>query len=279
MVLSPCVSSPAQKNFLWRAANGKSTIYLLGSIHFMKPESYPLNPVITDAFNLCDSLAVEADINNVSGHIIQKVRATGFYQPPDSIENHISRETYGYILTESARLGYPLAALKTIRPWLLGVTLSSIVLVRSGYTPDYGLDKYFLNQAAGKKKIIELESLDYQVDLLANLPDAEQEAFLLHTIKELQFLVDKVDDFIVAWKTGDSAAIESMVGNSVGNDNNLKKIYRKIMTDRNRTMANKIAGYLNSGERVFVVVGAGHMVGSDGIVELLKKAGFIVEQL
>ncbi|MEN6617548.1 MAG: TraB/GumN family protein [Syntrophorhabdus sp.] len=275
----PRVSFAAEKHFLWRVENGASRIYLLGSIHFMKPESYPLDPAITAVFDTCDSLAVEADINNVPGSIIQKLRSTGFYTPPDSIANHVSPETYGYIQTESARLGFPVAAIASQRPWLLGITLSSVVLIRSGYIPDYGLDRYFLNQAAGKKNIFELESLDYQIDLLANLPDREQEAFLLYTIKDLTSLVRQVDVILTAWRTGDAAAIESMLGNSVENDDNIKKVYRKTMTDRNGNMAKKIAGYLNSGKRVFVVVGAGHMVGHDGIIELLKKAGFIVEQL
>ncbi|MHB8109267.1 MAG: TraB/GumN family protein [Syntrophorhabdaceae bacterium] len=279
VLLFPRISLAAEKHFLWRATSGDLSIYLLGSIHFMKPRIYPLSPVITDAFDKCDALAVEADINSVSGNILQKIRTIGFYQPPDSIVNHISRQTYGYIRTEVSRLGFPLAAINSQKPWLLGITLSSIELIRSGYNPDYGIDRYFLTAAAGKKKIIELESLEYQIDLLANLPDEEQESFLLCTVKDLKSLVEQVDSITAAWQNGDAAALASMLEKSVEDDDNLKKIYKKIMTDRNRNMAEKIVGYLTNGQRVFIVVGAGHMVGNEGILELLNERGFKVEQL
>jgi len=155
--------------------------------------------------------------------------------------------------------------------------LSSIELMRAGYNPHFGIDKYFLTRASGKKKVVELESLDYQIDLLAGLPDREQEDFLLFAIKDLRSLVEQVDTIMTAWTTGDSTAMAGILERSVANDNRLKAIYKKIMTDRNRNMTKKIASYLRSGGCVFVVVGAGHLVGQLGIVELLRKEGFTVE--
>ncbi len=269
----------AQKHFLWQARTDTATVYLLGSIHFMKKEAYPLSRVIEDAFDRSDTIAVEADINSIGKRTLERLRLAGIYQEDDSIARHLSPETYAYVTREAARIGFPAASLNRQKPWFLAMTLSSIELMRAGYNPHFGIDKYFLTRASGKKKIVELESLDYQIDLLAGLPDREQEDFLLFAIKDLRSLVEQIDTIITAWTAGDSEAIAGILEKSVADDSRLKAIYKKIMTDRNGNMTKKIASHLRSGGCVFVVVGAGHLVGELGIVELLRKEGFTVEQL
>jgi len=278
-LLSPQVSRAVERHFLWRATGDASTVYLLGSIHFMKKDAYPLSKVIEEAFDRCDTLAVEADINNVGPGTLQMLRRAGFYEPDDSLANHISRQTYTYVTEESARLGFPAIVLNRQKPWFLGITMSSMELMRSGYDPNYGIDKYFLTRASGQKKIVELESIEYQISLLAGLPDGEQESFLLYAIKDLKSVGEQVDALMAAWGTGDSDRIASILTKSIENDDRLKMVYKKIMTDRNRNMAKKISMYLKSRNRVFVVIGAGHMVGDEGIIELLKREGYRVDQL
>ena len=278
-LVAPEAGRAAEKHFLWRATANTSTVYLLGSVHFMKKDAYPLAKVIEEAFDRCETLAVEADINNVGPGTFQMLRRAGFYEPNDSIGDHVSRQTYAYVTEEAARLGLPAIAFNRQKPWFLGITMSSLEMMRSGYDPNYGIDKYFLTRASGQKKIVELESIEYQISLLADLPDGEQESFLLYTVKDLRSLGGQVDALMTAWGTGDSDRMISILTRSIENDANLKKVYKKIMTDRNRNMAKKISTYLRSGGRVFVVVGAGHMVGDEGIIELLKKEGYRVDQL
>lgn len=268
-----------QKHFLWQVRTATATVYLMGSVHFMKKDAYPLSKVIEDAFDRSDTLAVEADINSIGKGTLEKLRLKGFYQGEDSIANHVSRETYDYITGEAARLGFPITSLIRQKPWLLGMTMSAIELMKAGYNPHYGIDKYFLTKASGIKKVVELESIDYQIDLLAGLPDQEQEHFLIYALKDLASLARQVDALMTAWATGDAARIVSIMEESVAADGRLKVVHEKILTDRNRNMAKKIAFYLNSKGTVFVVVGAGHLVGDLGIVELLRKEGHHVEQL
>ncbi len=267
------------KNFLWRARTGSATVYLLGSVHFMKKDAYPLCSVIEDAFAGSGTLAVEADINNIGKTTMERLRETGFYHGDDSISRHISPETYAYVRQEAERLGFPIASIDRQRPWLLGMMMSSMELMKAGYNPHYGIDKYFLTKAAGKKKILELESIDYQINLLAGLPDEEQEHFLIYAIKDLQTLIAQMDIVMEAWRSGNAGRVSSIMERSIAGDERLRAIHKKIMTDRNRNMTRKIVSYLGSHGTVFVVVGAGHLVGDAGIVELLRKQGYTVEQL
>jgi len=94
-----------EKHFLWQVRTPTATVYLLGSVHLMKKEAYPLSPVIEDAFARSDTVAVEANINDIGEETLARLRDRGFYGENDSIANHVSRDTYAYITAEAARLG------------------------------------------------------------------------------------------------------------------------------------------------------------------------------
>jgi uncharacterized protein YbaP (TraB family) len=151
--------------------------------------------------------------------------------------------------------------------------------MKAGYDPNYGMDKYFLSKAAGTKKILELESLDYQIDLLSSLNDDEQELFLLYTLKDLKILTQEVDKLVEAWQSGAAESMEKTVTKSFTEDRRFSGIYDKLIHKRNRNMALKIEGFLKTNGTCFVVVGAAHLLGDRGIVQLLKGRGYSVERL
>ncbi len=272
-------SSYAEKNFLWRVQSERSTVYMLGSIHLLKKDVYPLNGTIESAFEKSDLLAVEADINDISRLDVQKLISNAFYSGGDTLEKHVSRDTFDAVKEQTERLGLPVEIIYNQKPWFLGLTLESLELMKSGYDPEYGIDKYFLSKAAGKKAILELESLDYQIDLLSGLDDTEQELFLLYTLKDLKILVQEVDKLVDAWKSGSAESVESTISKSFSEDRRFYPIYEKLIYKRNRNMTIKIAGYLRTKGTYFVVVGAAHLLGDRGIIQLLKEKGYTAEQL
>jgi uncharacterized protein YbaP (TraB family) len=265
-----------RKVFLWKAQSITTTVYILGSIHFMKKDIYPLNEKIEDAFSRSDVLAVEANINDVSNLSIQRLMENAFYQGDDTLEKHVSAETYELVKKEFAGSGIPLELIDKQKPWLLALTLTSIKLVQSGFDPSHGIDVHFLSKAEGGKKIVELESVDYQINLLSGFSDKEQEIYLLNTLKELKTLGQEVNELIPAWKSGDVKALESIL--TKGEDKNTTFINEKFIYERNRGMASKIEDFLKTGGTYFVVVGAGHLVGDKGVIETLKRKGYSVEQ-
>ncbi|MCX5846179.1 MAG: TraB/GumN family protein [Deltaproteobacteria bacterium] len=271
--------SYAEKSFLWRVQSKRSTVYILGSIHLLKKDIYPLSRTIENAFEKSDVLAVEADINDIGRLNIQKLMESAFYSGNDTLEKHVSRSTFDTIKEQTERLGLPVEFVYNQKPWFLGLTLSSVELMKAGYDPNYGMDKYFLSKAAGTKKILELESLDYQIDLLSGLNDDEQELFLLYTLKDLKILTQEVDNLVEAWQAGAVESMERTVTKSFTEDRRFSGIYDKLIYKRNRNMALKIEGFLKTNGNYFVVVGAAHLLGDRGIVQLLKGRGYSVEQL
>jgi hypothetical protein len=165
------------------------------------------------------------------------------------------------------------------KPWFLALSLQAMELMRLGYDPQYGVDYYFLKKAQGKKRILELESLDEQLGLLSGFSDNEQEQFLLYTLKTLNSMGGQVEALVRAWISGDAQAMESILADADMRDASIAPIFGKLFEERNHRMTSKIDGYLNSNGSYFVIVGAGHLVGKRGIIELLKSNGYVVEQL
>ena len=278
-ILIPNPRSQSRKNFLWKVQSKTNTVYMMGSIHFLKKEMYPLNERIEKAFDQSDVLVVEANLNEVGKVDMQKFIRVALYPEKDSLEKHLSAETYEWVKKELPEFGLPLEVANKQKPWFLAMTLVSIEILKLGFDPNYGIDKHFLSKATGKKKILELESIDTQIDLFSNLSEKEQELYLLSTLKDLKVAEQEVNKLIQALALGETTSMESIIMRKVKEDPRLSIIYEKLLYERNRNMVAKIEDYLKGMETYFVVVGAGHLVGNKGIIELLKGKGFLVEQL
>jgi uncharacterized protein YbaP (TraB family) len=277
-LVAPGTVFPAEKNFIWKVRSKTATVYLLGSIHYMKKDAYPLHIVIEDAFSRSNVLAVEANVTDPDKLYFSKFIESVFYPGEDTLANHVSRATYELVTKEFDKYGLPAEILAKEKPWFLALTLTALELLKSGFEPQYGIDMHFLSKA-GQKRIVEMESLEQQMDLLSKFSDPEQEAFLVHTIKELDTLGRESDSLLQAWKAGDANALESIMAKGYLEDRGMASVYEKLIYTRNRSMAAKVEELLQSKDTCFVVVGAGHMVGKRGIVELLRAKGYAVEQM
>lgn len=273
--------SQNNKNFLWKATSGTNTVYILGSLHFMKKEAYPLARKIEDAFDASDVVVVEANINDIARVDVQKLIDTAFYTGDDTLENHVSAETYSLVKKQYEKLGIPLWLVSRQKPWFLALTITSFELAKLGFDPNYGIEMHFTSKALPKKRIEELESFEYQINLLSGFSDREQEMFLLETLKDVQAYEAEAeaDVLLRAWQTGDMKRLESIMMKNGSDEGSLSQVYEKLMYQRNRNMTSKIEGYLKKRETSFVIVGAGHLVGDRGIIESLKSKGYTIEQL
>lgn len=268
-----------RKHFLWKAESKTTTLYLLGSLHFLKEENYPLPQEIEAAFDASAVLAVEANINDVGGIDITKLMESAFYTGTDTLEKHLSRETYETVRKRLEGSGMPPELIARQKPWFLALTLTSLELAKMGFDPAYGIDKHFLSRAQGKKKIIELESIDYQINLLSGFSDREQELFLSSTLKDLDLIRSEAGILVKAWENGDVKEMEALLSKSATNDKGLSSISHKLLDERNAKMCARIEEFLKTKESYIVVVGAAHLIGKKGIVEMLRRKGYPVKQL
>jgi len=276
--LSQGHASGHQKSFLWKVGSKSASVYILGSLHALKGEMYPLPEEMEDAFSKSDVLVVEANINDLPPEGILGMLEGALYTGNEGLEGHLSKETYEIAKTRLSRFGMPIEFFDKSKPWFLALMITALEMQRLGFDPEYGIDNHFLKKAAGGKRIIELESVTYQMNLLSALSERDQESFLLYSLKDLDILAREMDTLTKVWNAGDADALESIVAKGAQENPRIIPIYEKLVYERNTTMASRIEGFVKAGGRYFVVVGAGHLVGKKGIIELLKRKGYSVEQ-
>lgn len=278
-LISVNISIAQTKGVFYEIKSPSTTIYILGSIHFGNEKIYPLQDEIERAFEKSDFLVVEADILNLSSLVkVQKaINSKGMYPEGDSIKNHISPETYK--LLEEYYSPQVLKTLERYKPWVFAFLIapSDIEL-----DPKLGIDFYFLNKAKVlKKQIIELEGVDYQLDLFAEFPEDLMENYLklslLEAVKEeyKQKLIELIDAYI----DGDEEKIWEVAVKDYVENPEYRYFYEKLFLERNINMAKKIKEFLKDNKKYFVIVGAGHLVGEDSVIEILKREGFEVKRV
>jgi uncharacterized protein YbaP (TraB family) len=275
-----CRAGEGEKHFLWKVRSKTGTAYLFGSVHLAQPDIYPLPKTIEESFDKAAVLAVEADPGQAGdASLQQQMLSAAMYPGSDTLRQHLSPKTYELTAREMEKLGLPLEQFSKFKPWFLAMTIEILEFSRLGYNQENGLDVYFAGKAKGKKRIVELESFDYQIKLLGGFSDREQELFLLYTLKDVDELDKGIGELMGAWRTGDAKAMERLVMKSLREVPEIRPIYDKLFFVRNREMAAKVEQLLRSQETAFVVVGAAHLVGAEGVVELLRQKGYPVEQL
>lgn len=264
--------------FLWEVKSDTSTVYLLGSIHAVNRDLYPLDERITKAFAESDALVVEANVAGpeaIAAAVTMMSKA--MYPADDSLEKHVSKEVLNETVNRMTKLGLPLDP-NRFKPWFLSITITMAELAKAGILAQHGIDLHFLQKAAGKKEILELESIDFQANLLDSFNDTEQELFLKQTLHEVEKIGPQTKDIIAAWKKGDTGAVDKLLTEAVREMPEIKPVHKRVIDDRNIAMAEKVEGYLATDKTYFVVVGAAHLVGETGLVNLLGKKFKVVQK-
>jgi len=269
-------AAPTDKGFLWKVSADDATVFLMGSLHFATTDFYPLRPAVLAAFNDSDALVVEIDIAAQNPLQLQQlVMETGTYANGTTLRSQLSDKAWQRLGDYMQQKGLSLANFNSYRPGLLITTLTSLEIMEEGLSAESGLDLYFLNQARGKKNIMELETLQQQLSLLMDIDDPDE--LMLQTLDEFDNYGQMISDLISIWQTGDEDALtEMMITEPLEEYPESKDYFDRIYTERNQAMAAKVKSMLQQGGDYFVVVGAGHLIGETGLVELLEQSGYQV---
>jgi uncharacterized protein YbaP (TraB family) len=157
--------------------------------------------------------------------------------------------------------------------------ISSLRFLKAGFNPNLGIDLHFLQKASGKKDILELESLEFQFRLFSELPSELERFYLRDTLATgMEGFEEELRQLLEAWKTGDTVLLEEILSSEEEKDAAYYELNEGIINRRNLEMTAKIEEYIRKGT-AFIVAGAAHFTGENGIVELLRKRGYTVRQL
>lgn len=280
-LLAVCVASAAaaqgpalqRKTFLWVIASPTASVRLLGSVHVVSPDIYPLDPKIESAFQRADTVVLETAMDPASQlQAGQKLASTGTYPDGDTIDLHLDREALALLQQRLRRSGASLDSVRSFRPWFVALLLTLGEMQRLGYHPELGIDIHFAEKAKGSKRIVAFETIDEQVALFAGMTEGVQESMLKEAMTKLDELGGLMKRTQSLWGAGDAKGIDELVVSPFRKD--YPALYQRLFVDRNRKMAAAIEGYLRETGEYLVVVGAGHLVGSEGVLELLRGRGY-----
>ncbi|HSD49765.1 MAG TPA: TraB/GumN family protein [Candidatus Methylomirabilis sp.] len=265
------------KTFLWRVASSTASVHLLGSVHVASPDLYPLDPRIESAFQRAQTLVLETSLDPASQvQAGQKMASAGTYPAGDSIELHLDREILELLQRRLNRSGASFDQMRSFRPWLVAVILTVAEMQRLGYSPALGVDTYFAGKAKDRKRILALETLDEQVALFSGMSDTVQASMLKESLTKLDELGELMQKAQLSWRRGDPKALDDLMVAPMRKD--FPDVFQRLFVDRNRRMTTAIEGYLRQTGEYFVVVGSGHLIGPDGILDLLRAKGYLPVQ-
>jgi uncharacterized protein YbaP (TraB family) len=266
----------AERHALWSLQGRTNTVYLLGSVHFLK-QSEPLPEAIDEAYGEAEALLMELDMDDLDPLEVQQLTLELGVLPPDqSLESLLGSETYARVATKSRELGMDPTMLNRFRPWLAAMTLVQLHLMKLGLDPQSGIEQRLTARAGEDEKPIHgLETLRQQLSMLASLSEEHQREFLLYSVDDAERAAQEAEELIAAWRRGDTEALSKLLAEGF---EQYPDLYRPLTVDRNRRWLPRIEELLQAKEDYLVVVGALHLVGEDSVIELLERKGYKVTQ-
>jgi uncharacterized protein YbaP (TraB family) len=272
-VLFASVRSVAAASCVWKVASPDGhLLYLAGSAHFLRPTDYPLPPQYNRAFDACSQLVFEDD-PKTGAAAFQALLKAGQYPKGDSLKNHVDPRTYEYLRRFFTLRHVPEEKFARFRPWLLDILLTSP-------PPQFyqlGVEQFLTRRArANSKPILGLESTREHTQVFIGLSDRQAEALLLTLFINAGREEGGGVNMFEAWHRGNVELLASKARESF---RDFPSMAERLLDDRNRRWIPKIESLCRSGQTAFVVVGAAHLGGSNGLLALLRARGYGAEQL
>ena len=259
----------------WKVDGKNNSMWLLGSVHVLTESHYPLAQEVEEAFKNSPHLVVETDVESMEPEAMQQIMFNaGMLTDGRSLRDVLGRQRYERASELAAANGYHLESLNMLRPWVVALVFSAAEFEKMGYSPEHGVDSYFLNRAGdGHKTVVELESFADQVKLFEVLEEELQVALMMQTLEEMQDMEEQISALMGAWEAGDTDMLEQVLLESFAD---YPLLYEQLVTDRNHQWLTDLADMLTRDEDYFVVVGALHLVGENSVVNLLRNEGYTV---
>jgi hypothetical protein len=277
VLASGAAAQTGGRTFLWKVQSGGSVMYLAGSVHALTADAYPLNPAYQRAFDASSALVEEIDLaeaDPLSGGL--GLLAKGMYQDGRTFSSAVSRQTVTLVEEKLKNTPLALDLIQPMKPWMVMLMIEALGSQDAGLDPELGLDKHFYNLATdGRKQVIGLETAESQIDRFDKMPEAMQEQMLRSELAEMDTEKSSLRSILTAWQTGDAPAIEKMLLASFTSN---PAAYTSLITERNRNWMPQLETCLRRSSPCFVIVGAAHLVGPQGLLAMLQQKGYRVEQ-
>ena len=281
VLLSNLAWAQAPVPMLWKVSDADNSIYLLGSFHMLKAGDYPLAPSVDAALADVQQVVFEVAPSEMADpELPAKMMQAAARADGKTLQQTVSPATWRALRAYAAKNAMDVAGLQGLKPWFVAMLLALTEGQKLGLDPALGLDRHLMERAAQSGKSTRgLETALSQIAMLDGLDVTLQDAFLQDTLRELADFKTMFEELHTAWRTGDALALERTALAEMREQ--YPVLYQRVNVDRNKAWLPQLDAMLrhSTGRNTLVVVGALHLVGSDGAVRLLADKGYRVERL
>ena len=277
LLLCVTVRADGALHSLWELHGKHNTVYLLGSIHVLRPNDYPLAPVVLDAYTHAGSLLMEVNLEEIDSDQVQaEMLASATLSDGKTLPDVLGKQRYERAAALAHEIGVDLSKFDQFAPWFAAEAISELQLTQLGFQPENGVEMYFMDRARSDGKSVDgLETVHDQISVFQNMSLDAQAEYLLSSLEQAHDLPKEVDSMVRAWQRGDTRWFESELQSDLGHDSDL---YQSVLLARNRKWVPKIEALLKGDKNYLVIVGTGHLAGQGSVVDLLKKDGIVATQ-
>jgi len=263
---------------VWKVSNGEDVVYVGGTIHILPISEFPLPDTFSAIYEKSDTVVFEAELPDPSDFAAQqKIMSAAAYGKGESLKDELSEETYSALNAYLSTFGATADQLANLKPGMVASMLIAMEAQRSQLAGD-GVDAYFTQLAKRDGKTMDyLETLDFQIQMMANMGEGEEDRFISETLTTLPELKKLLTYTIQAWRTGDTDAINTYVIDKFKRESPAS--FDEVFTQRNENWVPQIEAMFGDEDQEFVLVGAGHLVGEGSVLQLLENKGYKIVQL
>jgi uncharacterized protein len=263
---------------VWAIKGQKNTVYLAGSVHLLPQSDSKLPAAFDKAYADAAALIMEIDMDDLNPLEAQGLMmSNGMLGEDQTLSGILGKAKFDKLQKQVDGMGIPGEALERFQPWLAAMTIQQLQLLKLGFDPNSGVEMQIANHAKGDhKEITGFETLQEQLGMLANLSIPDQVKFLDLTVEEMQEAEKELGDLLGAWRAGNSSKLANMLSEEY---QQAPALYTMLVSDRNRKWVPQIEKLLKGDKNYMVVVGTLHIVGKNGLLDLLKSDGISAKQL
>ncbi len=277
VALSASVRADGPRHALWELHGKHNTVYILGSIHVLRPSDYPLAPAVLHAYSDANAILMEINLAQIDPQRLQtELLASARLPEGKTLPGIMGDARYKRAQALAQEVGVDIGIFDAFAPWFAAEAISQLQLQQLGFQPKSGVEMFFLERArADGKSVAGLETVRDQIALFDALSMDEQADYLVSSLEEAHDLPKEVDAMVHAWASGDTEWFADQMKSEIGRD---PALYDSVLVARNRKWVPKIEALLSDDKNYLVIVGTGHLVGQGSVIALLKKDGIAAAQ-
>jgi uncharacterized protein len=273
-------SAQDARSILYRVEGASgTTVYMLGSIHLLSADAYPLPQPVQNAYADAERVYFETSLDSLMARQTE-LAMRGMYQGGKTLRSELPADLYAQVEAAApalAAMGLTMPVLDRMEPWLVGMMFQAVEWQKAGLTPEHGVDIHFSGRAKEDGKPTGgFETVEFQLSMFDGMTPEEQASFLRQSLEDAPGTAEQMRQIVAAWRAGDAQGIDAIMNESLDES---PALYARLLTDRNAAWVPQIEQMLRGSDDVLVVVGTAHLVGEHSVVEMLRQRGYTVEQL